>query len=68
MATLAVLGCLDTKGHEHAFVAEAIRRLGHTPLLIDAGTLDRPQVPPDIRASTLVPSFTNAADRGSCVA
>ena len=68
MATLAVLGCLDTKGHEHAFVAEAIRWLGHTPLLIDAGTLDRPHVPPDIRASTLVPSFTNAADRGSCVA
>ena len=29
MATIAVLGTLDSKGHEHAFVAEFIRGLGH---------------------------------------
>jgi uncharacterized protein (UPF0261 family) len=29
MATIAILGTLDTKGHEHAFVAERIRAHGH---------------------------------------
>src|ERR687896_172718 len=48
MATIAVLGTLDSKGHEHAFVADVIRRRGHTPLLIDVGTLDEPQVKPDV--------------------
>lgn len=47
MATIAVIGTLDSKGHEHAFVAEEIRHRGHTPLLIDAGTLGAPQVQPD---------------------
>ena len=48
MATIAVLGTLDSKGHEHAFVAEVIRRRGHTPLLIDVGTLGEPQVHPGV--------------------
>jgi uncharacterized protein (UPF0261 family) len=48
MATIAVLGTLDSKGHEHAFVAEVIRRRGHRPLLIDVGTLDEPRVTPDV--------------------
>jgi uncharacterized protein (UPF0261 family) len=48
MATIAVLGTLDTKGQEHAFLAELIRQRGHQVLLIDAGTLHEPQVPPDI--------------------
>lgn len=47
MATIAVLGTLDSKGHEHAFVADEIRRRGHQTLLIDAGTLSAPQVQPD---------------------
>ena len=38
MATIAVLGTLDTKGLEHAFVAERIRAQGHGTLLIDVGT------------------------------
>lgn len=48
MATIAVLGTLDSKGHEHAFVAEEIRRSGHRPFLIDVGTLGDPQVEPDV--------------------
>ncbi|MEM8956139.1 MAG: Tm-1-like ATP-binding domain-containing protein [Verrucomicrobiota bacterium] len=48
MATIAVLGTLDSKGHEHAFVADHIRSYGHTPLLIDVGTLGPPQVNPDV--------------------
>jgi len=47
MATIAVVGTLDSKGHEHAFVAEEIRNAGHWALLVDVGTLGDPQVQPD---------------------
>jgi uncharacterized protein (UPF0261 family) len=48
MPTIAVLGTLDTKGHEHAYVAEIIRSRGHQTLLIDTGSGDAPQVTPDV--------------------
>jgi len=48
MKSIAVLGTLDSKGAEHAFVAERIRAYGHTPLLIDVGTGAEPTVTPDI--------------------
>ena len=48
MATIAVLGTMDTKGEEHGFVAELIRQRGHTALVIDVGTLDAPTLQPDI--------------------
>lgn len=48
MSTIAVLGTLDTKGAEHAFVAEFIRRRGHTALLIDVGTGAPPTVTPEV--------------------
>ena len=48
MATIAVLGTLDTKGHEHAYVADIIRARGHQTLLIDTGSGDVPQVKPDV--------------------
>ena len=38
MSTIAVLGTLDTKGHEHAYVAEIIRSRGHQTLVIDTGS------------------------------
>lgn len=46
MATIAVLGTLDTKGHEHAFVADWIRQAGHQAMLIDVGTQKPPQINP----------------------
>lgn len=48
MATIAVLGTLDTKGQEHAYVAELIRQRGHQTLLIDSGSGSAPTVSPDI--------------------
>ncbi|MBK8040352.1 MAG: Tm-1-like ATP-binding domain-containing protein [Verrucomicrobiaceae bacterium] len=48
MSTIAVLGTLDTKGHEHAYVAEIIRSRGHQTLLIDTGSAEPPQVKPDV--------------------
>lgn len=46
--TIAVLGTLDSKGDEHAYVAGIIRDKGHRVLLIDVGSLEPPKVTPDI--------------------
>jgi uncharacterized protein (UPF0261 family) len=69
MPTIAVLGTLDSKGHEHAFVADLIRRRGHTPLLIDAGCLEPPVVSPDIGRTEICPAIASLPeDRGQRVA
>lgn len=74
MATIAVLGTLDTKGHEHAFVAECIRARGHRALLIDVGTGREPAVTPDIPRSEVaaaagidLDAVVARGDRGECV-
>ncbi|MFM8724723.1 MAG: Tm-1-like ATP-binding domain-containing protein [Planctomycetaceae bacterium] len=74
MAKIAVLGTLDSKGAEHAFVAEQIRALGHIPVLIDAGTLSAPTVSPEItRESALAAAGLDLSvvlsqrDRGAAV-
>ena len=74
MPTIAVLGTFDTKGPEHAFVAEAIRAAGHTTLLIDVGSLDAPAVRPELtRAEVLAAlpgdhtALLGRRDRGECV-
>ena len=54
MSTIAVLGTFDTKGEEHAYVAELIRQQGHEVLLIDAGSLDPPTIVPDLSREQLV--------------
>ena len=75
MATIAVLGTLDTKGEEHGFVADLIRARGHTPLLIDVGTLDAPKIQPDISREEVartagfdLASLVARRDRGESVA
>ena len=74
MATIAVLGTLDTKGAEHAFVAERIREHGHATMLIEAGTGGPPQVTPDIAREAIaaagsvdLPDLMARGDRGECV-
>jgi hypothetical protein len=74
MATIAVLGTLDTKGREHAFVAERIRARGHDALLIDVGTGAEPAVKPDIPRAEVaeaggvdLAAFVARGDRGECV-
>lgn len=46
--TVALLGTLDTKGREFAFLRETIRRHGLETLVIDASVLGEPAFPPDI--------------------
>lgn len=74
MATIAVLGTLDTKGIEHEFVAEQIRRRGHSPLLIDVGTSGNTVVNPDVTcwqvanaAGIDLGTLVANADRGEAV-
>ena len=74
MATIAVLGTLDSKGHEHQFLAACIREHGHEPLLIDVGTGDAPQVAPDISRDEVasagdidLAAVMARKDRGECV-
>ncbi len=67
MMKIAVLGTLDSKGHEHAFVADCLRKLEVEPVLIDVGTGGPPQVEPAITRETIVPELTDPGDRGACV-
>jgi uncharacterized protein (UPF0261 family) len=74
MATIAVLGTLDSKGEEHAFVAALIAQHGHKPLLIDVGTGGPATVQPDITreqvaaaAGTDLAALMAKKDRGECV-
>ncbi|HAZ65740.1 MAG TPA: hypothetical protein DCY41_03170 [Opitutae bacterium] len=74
MATIAVLGTLDSKGEEHAFVAKLIKARGHQALMIDVGTGAPPTVKPDItREEVAAVAGINLAeliarkDRGECV-
>ncbi len=75
MATIAVLGTLDTKGEEHAFLAGEIRKRGHQSLLIDVGTGDPAKVDHQVtREEVLAAAGLDSAsvlktkDRGECVA
>ena len=67
MKTIAILGTLDTKGEEHAFVAELIRQRGHQTLLIDVGTQGEPTVAPDVPRADII-GDQQFADRGAAVA
>ncbi len=48
MPIIAVLGTFDTKGEEHAFLADQIRALGHQALLIDVGIIGTPTIRADV--------------------
>lgn len=72
--TIAVLGTLDSKGHEHAFLADLIRQRGHKTLLIDLGSGSDPQVTPDVSRFEVAAaidldfqSLIDRQDRGECV-
>src|SRR5207248_482728 len=71
----AILGTFDSKGPEHAFIADEIRRAGFDTLLINAGSLDAPTLAPDISseyvasaAGTEFRAVLARRDRGECVA
>ena len=72
---IALLGALDTKGAEYAFVKKCIEEQGWQTLLIDVGVLDEPALPPDITrrevaeaAGADLPDLVRRHDRGEAVA
>ena len=74
MPTVAILGTFDTKGPEHAFIAEKIRARGLDVLLINAGSLSAPGLTPDIGSEELAAAAAEdwqavlaRQDRGECV-
>ena len=74
MPTIAILGTLDSKGVEHAFVADLIRKRGHEVLLIDVGTGGEPQIAPDVTRFEVAEAggidlqpLIDGQDRGECV-
>ncbi len=73
--TIALLGALDTKGAEYAFVKECIEARGLKTLLVDVGVLDPPFVTPDVSRAEVakagggdIEQLAAARDRGEAVA
>ena len=68
MSTIAILGTLDSKGEEHAFIAELVKARGHVPLLIDVGSTWTKGVAvalPDLPAEpALAAGWEGSIDRG----
>jgi len=74
MFTIAILGTMDTKGVEHAFVAEQIRAHGHRTLLIDVGTFGASGTKSDIEPAEIaraagadIAALAAKSDRGEAV-
>lgn len=74
-ASIYAIATFDTKGHELAFVAEAIRRAGEAVTTIDVGTGAAPFERPDVTRETVAACHSRGAafvldkqDRGEAVA
>ncbi len=49
--TIALIGALDTKGDEYAFVKAEIERRGHHVFVINTGVIGEPSFVPDVSAA-----------------
>ncbi len=74
MATVVLVGTLDTKGHEYAYLRDRIREHGVDVLLVDCGILGEPLVEPGVSrhevaeaAGADVASLAATGDRGAAV-
>jgi uncharacterized protein (UPF0261 family) len=74
MTTVVLIGTLDTKGLEYDFMRRQIKKAGVDVLLVDAGVLGRPRVPPDVTreqvaqaAGADLVALAAAGDRGAAV-
>ena len=74
MPTVVLLGTLDTKGLEYAFLRDRVREHGVDVLLVDAGIMGKPLAEPDIgreevaaAAGADVDELAAAGDRGAAI-
>ena len=51
MTTIVLIGTLDTKGREYAYVRDLLREAGVEPLVVDVGVLGDPAFEAEIRAA-----------------
>lgn len=63
MPTIALVGALDTKGAEYAYLAEQVSALGAAPLLVDIGVLGEPTIRADLPRERIAGAgFRDAVD------
>ncbi|HET7514778.1 MAG TPA: Tm-1-like ATP-binding domain-containing protein, partial [Gaiella sp.] len=74
MPTVVLVGTLDTKGREYAYLAERVREHGAEVVLVDAGIVGEPLVTPDVSREEVaaavgadVAELAAAGDRGAAV-
>ena len=74
MATVVLVGTLDTKGNEYAFLRDRLREAGVEVVLVDAGVLGEPLVPADVGREEVARAggadhaeLVRAGDRGAAV-
>ncbi len=72
--TVVLVGTLDTKGDEYAYLRDRLKRHGVNTLLVDVGTVGPPRTEPDITrqeaaaaAGVDLDELTRARDRGRAV-
>jgi uncharacterized protein (UPF0261 family) len=75
MPTVVLVGTLDTKGYEYAFLRDRLREHGVEVVLVDCGIMGEPLCTPDIRREEVaaavgadVHALAAACDRGAAVA
>lgn len=73
-ATILLIGTLDTKGEEVAYVRDLIEARGHGVLTVDAGVLGEPAFAPDVGADEVaraggssLAELREAGDRGAAI-
>ena len=57
-ATVVLVGTLDTKGREYAFLRDRLHAAGVGTILVDAGILGPPLVEPDVSREAARPPRT----------
>jgi uncharacterized protein (UPF0261 family) len=74
MATVVLIGTLDTKGVEYDFIRQKVQAAGCRVILVDAGVMGEPQARPDVTRETVafaagvvVADLAAAGDRGVAV-
>ncbi|MFM7246228.1 MAG: Tm-1-like ATP-binding domain-containing protein [Actinomycetota bacterium] len=74
MASVVLIGTLDTKGAEYGFVRERLHAAGVDTILVDCGTAGAPVIEPDVSAAEVaaavgadLAALTAAGDRGDAV-
>jgi len=72
--TIVLLGTLDTKGREFAYIKEIIEKRGHQTILIDAGIMGSPLIQPDIsrkevafKGGSTIEELVSKKDRGFAI-